>query len=148
MERREVDSGALATHVLLPFGPYSHGIVAEGALLFVAGQIPLDETGSLVGEGDLIAQYRKTLESIQAVVEAAGGTLGEVCLLRHYVTVPLSNSDPQYRELAAVRAEFFEPPYPASTMLQVVGLMEPGVMIEVEAVALVDATAGAPARGE
>lgn len=135
----------MSGEVAAPFGPYAHGVVAEATtVIFVAGQIPLDNGGMLVGDNDIVAQYRRVLEQIRAIVEAAGGKLRDVCLLRHYVTVPLSNAGEEYRRIADVRREFFEPPYPTSTTVQVAGLMQPGVLIEVEAVAVLGATGGGP----
>ena len=61
-----------------PVGPYNQGIVATGAMLFVAGQIPLDAaTGELVGT-DVAAQTEKALQNLTAVIQAAGSDLSQV----------------------------------------------------------------------
>jgi len=55
-----------------PVGPYNQGIVASGELVFVSGQVALDaNTGSLVGEGDLVAQTKQVMANLEAILKAA-----------------------------------------------------------------------------
>ncbi|MGB3571677.1 MAG: Rid family detoxifying hydrolase, partial [Phormidesmis sp.] len=61
-----------------PVGPYNQGVVATGAMLFVAGQIPLDaSTGKLVGD-NVAEQTEKSIQNLTAVVKAAGSDLSQV----------------------------------------------------------------------
>lgn len=136
MARRAVEVDSLHPTV----GPVSHGIAATGGtLVFVAGQIPLSADGRLVGEGDIVAQYRQVMENIERVVVGAGGGMDDVVSLVNYVTVTLRAETPEYRQIAAIREAVFSPPPPASTLVQVSGLMVPGAMVEVEAVAVLAA---------
>jgi aminoacrylate peracid reductase len=60
-----------------PLAPYSPGVKAGNAL-YVSGTLALDSNGNLVGGGDVKAQTRHILETIKAVVEAAGGSLKDI----------------------------------------------------------------------
>ncbi len=55
-------------------GPYSQGVLVEGArTLYIAGQVPIDpQTGSLVGDGDIRIQTERVLDSMGAILQAAG----------------------------------------------------------------------------
>ena len=60
-----------------PAGPYSQ-VIKKGSLVFLAGMIPVDSNGDVVGE-DIETQTRKTFENLKAALEAAGGSLADVC---------------------------------------------------------------------
>src|SRR5690606_3591835 len=60
-----------------PLAPYSPGIAADG-VLYVSGMLAMDARGETVGVGDVRAQARCVLDSVQAVVEAAGGSMADV----------------------------------------------------------------------
>ncbi len=95
--------------------PYSHG-VNVGNMLFVAGQVALDEDLRLVGPGDAEAQARQTWLNIRAVVESAGGQISDVVRVATYV-VDLGDMDAIHR----VRREFFpDGDFPVATLVQVV----------------------------
>ena len=101
-------------------------------LLFVAGQVPVDEQGQVVGEGDLEAQVRQTFENVGRVLEQAGMTFENLVQVGVYLT-----DMSQLRTYARVRDEFVntvEPP--ASTALGVAGFALPGMMVEVNAIAV------------
>ncbi len=106
---------------------YSPGILAEGRrLVLVSGQGPRDV------DADMETQMRQTMERIGAVLEAGGGSMQNVVMLRSYF-VHLSRDLPIYRK---VRKEFLVKPYPASTAVGVTELAIPGLEIEIEAVAV------------
>ena len=106
---------------------YSPGILAEGRrIVFVSGQGPRDLNA------DPETQIRQTFERIRSVLEAAGGSLQDVVVLRSYF-VHFSRDLPIYRK---VRKEFLSPPYPASTAVGVTELAPAGNTIEIEAVAV------------
>ena len=117
-----------------PVGPYSNVVTtAPGRLVFVAGQIAFDANGELVGAGDIAAQTRQVMENIQLALEAAGATFADVVRVVNYITdVSL------FGEMAAVRKEYLVEPYPASTLVEVSALMFPEVLIEIEAIAVVE----------
>ena len=105
-----------------------------GQTIYVAGQLPYDASGNLVGIGDINAQARQALDNVRKVVEAGGGTMDDVVKLTIFVT------DVRYREAyAEARSKFFGPNPPASTLVQIANLAVPGALIEIEAVAALDA---------
>jgi enamine deaminase RidA (YjgF/YER057c/UK114 family) len=111
--------------------PYSHG-VNVGNMLFIAGQVALDEDLRLVGPGDAEAQARQTWENIRTVVESAGGRVADVVRVATYV-VDLGDMDAIHR----VRREFFpDGDYPVATLVQVAALGLPGLLLETEAFAI------------
>ncbi len=113
-----------------PVGPYSQG-VKVGCFLFVSGQIPLDpETGKLV-EGDFEEKARRVLENVKAVVEAAGGSLGDIVKVTVYMR-DLS----LFQEFNRVYSEYFRDHKPARAVVGVASLPL-GVDLEVEAIAYV-----------
>jgi len=69
-----------------PQAHYSHGVIASGRFLFVAGQVAVDEHGELVGIGDAAAQARQVLVNLSRVVEAAGGDLADAVRATVYLT--------------------------------------------------------------
>ncbi|MGH8914007.1 MAG: RidA family protein [Acidimicrobiia bacterium] len=112
-----------------PAGNYSHGIIASGRILFVAGQTALDEDGNLVGGDDAGAQARQVLTNLQRVIESAGGTMADVARTTVYLT-RLEDRGP----VGEVRREFFPAPAPANTLLVVSSLANPGFLVEIDAI--------------
>jgi 2-iminobutanoate/2-iminopropanoate deaminase len=112
---------------------YSFGVLV-GPLLWISGQVPFDGTGELVGEGDIEAQSVQVHENLKAVVEEAGGTLDDVVKITTYIT------EPAFREpVQAVRRRYFPGPrHPASATV-VADMIAPGLLVEVEAVAVLGA---------
>lgn len=112
---------------------YSYAIKKSGTPLFISGQVALDGAGKLVGENDAAAQTEQVLKNLQAVVEAAGGTLDDIVKITIFVT------DPSYRPaVAAARLKWFkEGQWPASTYLVVSALAVPTMLVEIEAVAMI-----------
>ncbi len=111
-----------------PVGPYSQAILASG-WLFVAGQIPLDpETGEMV-KGGFEDKVRRVLDNLKAIVEAAGGSLGDVVK----VTVYLRDISlfPRFNQ---IYAEYFKEKPPARVVVEVSNLPK-DADLEVEAVA-------------
>jgi 2-iminobutanoate/2-iminopropanoate deaminase len=109
-------------------GPYSQAVRA-GGLLFVAGQIPLDPlTGDLVG-GDVVAQARRVLDNIGAVLKA--GDLSFADVVR--TTVFLADMN-DFAAMNEVYGAYFPPPYPARATVQVARLPR-DVRIEIDAIA-------------
>lgn len=109
--------------------PYSPALKV-GDLLFVSGQVPIDAEGRTVGPGDPVAQARQALENVKELVEAAGATMDDVAFLGLYVT-----DMRHYFAFGELRKEYFNPPYPASTVIGVTGLAQEDWLVEIEAVA-------------
>ena len=114
-------------------GYYSNSVkVSAGPLLFVAGQIPIDLQGNLVGKGDVARQTEQVLENIRVIVEANGATLADVVKVTAYVT-DISSLD----KIAPVRLRYFPKDGPASVLVEVSRLVDPDIMIEMDAVVAV-----------
>jgi 2-iminobutanoate/2-iminopropanoate deaminase len=112
----------------VPVGPYSQA-VRVAPFLFAAGQVGLDpRTGSLV-DGGIQAQTRRALQNLTAVVESAGGSLGDVVK----TTVFLTTMD-HFKSMNEVYAEFFPGSPPARSTVAVSGLPL-GALVEIEVVA-------------
>ena len=112
---------------------YSHvAKVHAGTLLFIAGQVALDRTGTLVGSGDFTAQARQVFANLKLAVEAAGGSFRNIVKLNVYVLD--AARIPEYREVRDQYVDIDHPP--ASTAVQVVAFVGPEFLLEVEAVAV------------
>jgi 2-iminobutanoate/2-iminopropanoate deaminase len=114
---------------------YSHAVVVEsGPLVFVSGQVAYDAQRRVVGKGDMRAQTRQVLENLKAVLADAGSDLAHVVRLNAYLT-DMSQLE-AHRE---VRKEYFGDfaNAPASTLVGVSRLVDPDLLLEVEAVAVV-----------
>jgi 2-iminobutanoate/2-iminopropanoate deaminase len=122
-----------APGVVKPFGIFSSAAwQPEGKVLHVSGHVAQDPDGNTVGVGDIKAQTRQTLVNIQTVLASVGGRMSDIVKVTVFVTDMSTLAD-----IHAVRAEFFEPPYPASTLVEVSRLVRPEWMIEIEAVAVI-----------
>ena len=117
-----------------PVGPYVQVTVAPpgGRLVYCSGAVSLDADGNVVGEGDVEAQTRQTLDNLKLALEAAGATFEDVVKINSYVT-----DFSLFPQIAPVRAEYLKEPYPASTTVEVSALIFPELMIEIEAIAIV-----------
>ncbi len=114
-----------------PISHYSDAVRA-GHTIYVSGQAALDEKGNLVGPGDVIAQTRQVIENMKTVLAAAGATLGDVVK----VTVYLADRDdrPKVNE---VRKKYFKGNRPASTLVEISRFAIEGMLIEIDAIAVV-----------
>ena len=113
---------------------YSHGVRAAGMLLAVAGQVGWDKEGRIVGEG-FVAQFTRALENVIEVVRAAGGGSRNLIRLTIYVTL----KEEYLASLAPLGAEYrrlMGRHYPAMTLVEVKGLLEPGAKVEIEGLAV------------
>jgi enamine deaminase RidA (YjgF/YER057c/UK114 family) len=130
MGKREVVNPGLSGFDRYTFSP---GVVKEGKMLFISGLTATDEDGKLVGEGDIVAQTRRIYEVIANILEAAGATFDDVVKTTDYIT-----TTENYRGTADVRREFFGTEFPAATGVIVAGLLRPGALIEMDAIAVID----------
>ncbi|HLI60699.1 MAG TPA: RidA family protein [Solirubrobacteraceae bacterium] len=113
---------------------FAHAWRVDGAqsVVFLAGQGPLSAEGELVGADDFQAQARQTFENMATVLERAGASFESVVKVTAYLT-----DMTKLRDYARVRNEFIDVARPpASTALGVSSLAFPGMMIEVEAIAV------------
>ena len=120
-----------------PAKGYANGIVAEGRVLFVGGQIGW--TADQVFEAhDFIGQMRQALRNIADIVEAAGGTVENIARLTWYVTDKAEYLAHQ-KEVGAAYREVMGYHFPAMTMVVVSALVEDEAKVEIEATAVLPA---------
>jgi 2-iminobutanoate/2-iminopropanoate deaminase len=120
-----------------PVGTYSHVAIVETddvRWLYVSGQLALDHDGALVGLGDMAAQTEQVFENLLHILEAHGASFEDVLKIQTFVTTLEGFAD-----VREVRARYLPVEPPASTAVQVVALVMPDAMIEVDLVAGVDA---------
>ena len=103
-------------------------VIRAGDYVFMSGQIAARSDGTLV-IGDFAAETRAVLDNVRAGVEAAGGTLSDICK----TTVFLMNAA-LFEPMNAVYREYFKPPYPVRSTI-VAPLSNPDLRIEIEAIA-------------
>ena len=129
MEKRQVNPWSWQDRL-----GFSQAWRVEGAetIVFVAGQGPVSADGEVVGEGDFEAQARQTFENLRTVLEQSGASLESIVKTTVYLT-----DIAQLRVFGQVRSEYIPGPPPASTAVQVGALAIPGMMVEVEAIAVV-----------
>jgi enamine deaminase RidA (YjgF/YER057c/UK114 family) len=113
---------------------YANGIVAEGRVVFVAGQIGWNADG-LFETDDFAGQVRQALANVVAVLAEAGGTPGDIARMTWYITdkreyrAALHEVGRAYRAVIGVH-------YPAMTLVQVAALLEDRAKVEIEATAV------------
>ncbi|VVD78319.1 enamine deaminase RidA [Pandoraea iniqua] len=129
MAKEQISTDALRT----PNGHFSQAttIEARGKLVFISGMTARCPDGSIAGVGDIEAQTRQVCENIKNAVTAAGGTLDDVCRVDVYV-----RNMEHFEVIHKVRREYFRPPLPASTMVEVTKMVSPDYLVEINAIAV------------
>ena len=120
-------------------GPWEAGFgysraVRAGDLVLVSGTTAIDEDGVVRGVGDAGAQTAFALDKIAAALEQAGAALDQVVLTRMYVT-DITRAD----EIGRVHGERFGAHPPVASMVQVAALIDPRMLVEIEAMAYLGA---------
>jgi 2-iminobutanoate/2-iminopropanoate deaminase len=124
--------------VAQPAGPYSQVAridVGTGSLIFLSGQVALDDNNDAAFPGDMAAQSESIFRTISDLLAAHGATLADIVNVRTFLT-----DMNQRAEYAKVRAKYLTGTLPTSTTVEVSKLFKDGAVIEVEVVAAVSRT--------
>ncbi len=112
---------------------YTHVVIApDYQTVYVAGQVAYDSAGRIVGAGDFRAQVEQVFGNLDRALSSVGATFADVVKTTTYVT-----DMTQLAAIREIRSRYLHPTRPpASTLVQVAGLVRPELLIEIEAVAV------------
>jgi len=110
-------------------GPYSQGTAAQGEMVFVSGQLPVDPATGAFPSDDIQDQTRQSLNNVKAILEEAGCTMADVLKVTVYL-----DKIADFAKMNEVYAEFFTEPYPARAAFEVAALPK-NALVEIEAIA-------------
>ena len=113
---------------------YSAGVsVPAGRLVFISGIVAMDESGEVIAPGDMEAQTRHVFDRMGELLQEAGAGFQDVVKITTFVT-----DMSKYAGFSKVRGEVFRDGYPASATVGANALVKEGLLVEVEAIAVVE----------
>ncbi len=117
-----------------PRGNYVQAVVVSApTLVFVSGQVAMDEHNNIIGKGDIEAQCRQVFHNLEIVLQAAGSSLQDIVMWTIYDT----NVGDHMETLNRIGREAMGGVFPASTKVGVTRLSHPDYLVEIDAVAVV-----------
>lgn len=119
--------------------PFSQGWKV-GNFIFVGGQIPIDEDGKVIGPGDIEKQTRAVFEYIRSVLNEVGADMKDIVKFNTFYRFDGEDQEviESWEKMTEVRMEFLKNPGPVGTAIRVEGFGHPDILLEVEAIAMVD----------
>jgi enamine deaminase RidA (YjgF/YER057c/UK114 family) len=134
-----MSSSQAATRFLNPAGlavptGYTHVVeAAAGRTVYISGQVAFDAAGAVVGVGDLQAQTVQVFTNLAAALAGVGASFEHVVKVTYFLT-----DISQMATVRTIRNQYLNPQYPpASTAVQVSGLVHPALLVEIEAIAVI-----------
>ena len=129
MPKREVTTDRIKK----PSGVFSQATIIEasGRIVFISGMTARRPDGTIAGIGNVTEQTKQVLENVKSAIEAAGGTMDDICRVDVYV-----RNMEHFKEIHAVRSQYFKAPLPASTMVEICKMTSPDYLIEINAIAV------------
>jgi reactive intermediate/imine deaminase len=113
---------------------YTHIVEVTGPAktIYISGQIAFDKDGKVVGAGDMKAQAEQVFKNLETALTAAGAKFSDVVKMNSYIT-----DMSKVQAVRDVRAIYFKDAAPASTFVEVKGLVRPELLLEIEVVAVI-----------
>lgn len=123
MEVIAIDPDPLAPYAIAPGW-------RVGDVLFLSGQAAIDESGTIIGAGDIDAQISQTFVNIDKVLAAGGSSRDRIVKVTIYLT-----DMAHFAQIVDARKKYFSSPYPADTIVEVSALALPELMVEIDVIA-------------
>jgi enamine deaminase RidA (YjgF/YER057c/UK114 family) len=114
---------------------FSHAVIGEGRMVFLAGQVALRPDGTIAGD-DIVTQFEQALTNLLTALRAAGGTPGQLASLTVYAT-DLAGYQERSREIGAVWRRLVGRSYPAMAAIGVSRLWQPSALVELQGHAVI-----------